>query len=84
MFNYDRQADIYEAYIQGVYTNWCSGRLLPYACYTRSAHYSPAERYKNSDAIMSRPLSKNKRDVIEFSMVLRGCGPAATKGFFLV
>jgi hypothetical protein len=31
---------------------------------------------------MSRPLSKNKRDVIEFSMVLRGFGPAATKGFF--
>jgi hypothetical protein len=31
---------------------------------------------------MSRPLSKNKRDVIEFSMVLHGFGPAATKGFF--
>jgi hypothetical protein len=81
MFNYDRQAETYKAYIQGVYTNWCSGRLLPHACNTRFAHYSPAERYKNSDAIMSRPLSKNKRDVIEFSMVLRGCGPAATIGF---
>jgi hypothetical protein len=31
---------------------------------------------------MSRPLSKNKRNVIEFSMVLRSCGPAAMKGFF--
>jgi hypothetical protein len=34
---------------------------------------------ENADAIMSRPLSKNKRDVIEFSMVLRGFEPAATK-----
>jgi hypothetical protein len=76
MFNYDRKADIYEAYIQGVYTNWCARRLLLYACYMRSAHYSSAERYKNADTIMARSLSKNKRDVIEFSMVLRGCGPA--------
>jgi hypothetical protein len=34
---------------------------------------------ENADAIMSRQLSKNKRDVIEFSIVLRGFEPAATK-----
>jgi hypothetical protein len=49
----------------------------------RLTHYSPAECYKNADAIMSRPLSKNKCDIIEFSMVLRGFEPAATKIVYL-